>query len=286
MRRILLLSLFSVLGLAQDAPVGIVTMTQGDAKMTQPGAKNPMQVEIADVLPVNSRITTTKGKVSFVSCVQSIAGQIQPDSDVLFTAAGYDVKKGSVAQVHKIPSCHVPVTNVGGPNAHLGGVNMRGGETTMQLLSPVGTAVDPAQVSFRWQPVEGATLYRVALRDSSGNDLWEYEVKAPTTSLAYSGEKKLSPGASYRWRVTALQGDEVLSSASAKMDVFSAEDLAHITTTRKQSVDPAESHLLLGMLYEELNAPELALAEYQKVQASTKSKWLGEKISGLKPKSK
>src|SRR5437899_2575520 len=93
MYRFALLALLSTLGLAQDTPVGIVTMAQGDAKIFQPGRKNPAKVEIADILQTGSRIVTATGTVNFVSCTQSMAAQIQPDSDVVFSSAGVETRK-------------------------------------------------------------------------------------------------------------------------------------------------------------------------------------------------
>lgn len=272
---------FCILGglaLSQEAPVGIVTTTQGDSKIFEPHGKGGRALEIADVLTPGSRIVTgANGKASFVSCAQSSSAQAQPSTEIVFSTGGFQVKRGQVSREHKVPSCHIPPVNVGGRDAHIGGVNMRG-EATMQLLSPVGTAVDPEKVTFRWQPVDGATIYRVAVRDSNGSDLWESEAKSP--SATYNGEKKLTPSGSYRWRVTALQGEEVLSSASARMDVLSAESLARASELRKQA-DGAETHLMLGMLYEELNAPDMALVEYLKVNGP-RSAWLEEKIALLR----
>lgn len=273
-------SALCAVAIAQQPPVGIVTMATGDARIFEPSAKIGRSVEMADVVLPGSRIVTgVHGKVSFVSCSDGTVAEAQDNSEIVFATAGFQVKRGRVGQQHKVPPCKVPVANVGGRDSHIGGVNMRG-EATMQLVSPVGTAVDPGQVTFRWQPVEGVTTYRLALRDGRGNDLWESETKAPTTSFQWNGEKKLRSGESYRWRVTALQGEDVLSSASAEMDVFSAYDLGRIIAAKNRR-ESAESHLLLGMLYEELNAPDLALAEYEKISGA-KSKWLEEKVAALR----
>src|SRR4051794_33160449 len=154
---------------AQQSPVGIITMTSGDAKIFEPLAKTGRSVEMADVVQPGSRIVTgANGKVSFISCADGSAAQAQADSEIVFNTTGFQVKRGTVSQQHKVPPCRVPVATIGGRDSHIGGVNMRG-ETTMRLLSPVGTAVDSAQVTFRWQAVDGATLYRVALRDAKGN---------------------------------------------------------------------------------------------------------------------
>jgi hypothetical protein len=282
LKRILLFSGICAAALAQEAPVGIVTLTQGSVQIFEPGAKTGRKLDFADVLRNGSRIVTgADGKVKFVSCAQSIAAQAQPNSEIQFGRSNYDVKRGSVEQPHKVPSCLVPLASIGGRDSHIGGINMRG-DTIMQLLSPVGTSVDPGQVKFVWQPVEGATNYRLAVRDGSGNDFWEQDTNSSNTTLRYASPTKLIAGASYRWRVTALQGEEVLSSASAKMTVFSAEDLNRIDEIRKNSIQPQESHLMLGMLFEELNAPEMALAEYEKLSAMPANGWVAQKTAALR----
>ncbi|MCU1309294.1 MAG: hypothetical protein JWO20_419 [Candidatus Angelobacter sp.] len=284
LKRILVFGAICATALAQDAPVGIVTLTQGSAQIFEPGAKRGRKLDFADVLRNGSRIVTGgDGKVKFVSCAQSIAAQAQPNSEIQFGKSNYEVKRGSVEQPHQVPSCLVPLANVGGRDSHIGGINMRG-DTIMQLLSPVGTSVDPGQVKFVWQSVEGASNYRLAVRDGNGNDFWEQDTNSSTTSLQYASPTKLMAGASYRWRVTALQGEEVLSSASAKMTIFSAEDLSRIDEIRKSSSQASESHLMLGMLFEELNAPDLALAEYEKLSAMPV--WLAQKTALLRTRLK
>ena len=269
---------------AQSAstPVGIVTFAQGDASVIDARAKGPVKLEIADLLHDGSRVITgANGKVNFVSCAQSLGAQAQPGSEIVFANNSYEVKRGKVEQVHKVPSCRIPQASVAGRDAHLGGTNMRGGDAvTMLLLSPVGTSVMPDRVAFSWKPVDGATVYRVAIRDDKGNDISEIESK--TNSLSYADAKKMEPGKSYRWRVTALQGDDVLSSASAPMKVISSEDMARIEAVRKSSQSADEEHLMLGMLYEELDAPDLALSEYTRLPSTDPASWIAREMAALR----
>jgi hypothetical protein len=206
-----------------------------------------------------------------------MAGSLPPKSELQFGKMGFTVVAGTIEQQRKVPSCRVPLAS--GTGTHLGGVAMRG-QSTLRLISPVGTVVPATTVTFAWKPVDGATDYRVTLRDDEGNDLWESETK--TTTITYDGPSKLVMGRSYRWLATALQNSDVLSSASAVMRVVSAEENQRIEELRRGSSSSAESHLLLGMLYEELNMPEQALAEYQKLPAAAPGSWLETEIAALR----
>ena len=264
------------LATAQEAPVGIVTLAQGDVQIFEPGVRKGRKAQMADPLVAGSRLVTgADGKISFVSCAQSLAGTLPPKSELQFSKSGFTVVVGAIGQQRKVPSCRVPLANATG--THLGGVAMRG-QSTLRLVSPVGTVIPAAPVTFTWKPVDGATDYRVTLRDEDGKDLWESETK--TTTITY--DAKLTMGRSYRWLATALQNSDVLSSASALMRVVSAQEDQRIEELRRGASASAESHLLLGMLYEELNMPEQALAEYQKLPSAAPGSWLEAEIAALR----
>lgn len=263
---------------AQEAPVGIVTFAQGDSQIFEPGVKRGRKLQIADTLLSGSRVVTgTDGKVSFVSCAQSVAATALPKSELQFSKSGFAVTSGAIDQQRRVPSCRVPLASATG--THIGGVAMRG-QSTMQLISPVGTVVPAAPVKLAWKPVDGATDYRIMMRDDDGNDLWESEAKV--TTVTYDGPPKLLMGKTYRWRVTALQNDDVLSSASAMLRVLSADENKRIEELRSGIHSSDESHLLLGMLYEELNMPDQALTEYQKLPATAPGSWLDSEITALR----
>lgn len=266
--------------LAQEAPIGIVTAAQGEPQIFEAGAKKSRRLELADVLHPGSRVVTgANGKVGFVSCAQSVAAVAQPASEIVFSKSGFAVKSGSVEQQRKVPSCRIPLASAGMTASHIGGVRMRG-ETTMRLLSPVGTSVLPEKLKLSWKAVDGASAYRVTLRDDNGGDIWEWSGKE--IAVDYPGAPKLAMGRSYRWLVTALQGEDVLSSASAGFRVLSEEECKRIAETRAAPGGPQESHLLLGMLYEELNMPEQALAEYSQLPTPAAGSWLEAEINALR----
>lgn len=268
------------MAVAQEAPVGIVTSAHGEPQIFEAGAKKGRKLELADVLHAGSRIVTgANGKVSFVSCAQAVAVVAQPASEIIFSKSGFAVKSGAVEQQRKVPSCRIPLASAGSASSHLGGVRMRG-ETTMRLISPVGAAVLPERLRLAWNSVDGASAYRVTLRDDNGGDIWEWSGKE--TAVDYPGPPALVTGSSYRWLVTALQGEDVLSSSSAGFRVLSGEECKRISETRAAVAGSQESHLLLGMLYEELNMPEEALAEYSQLPAPAAGSWLASEITALR----
>lgn len=265
----LLLALLMSPCLGQDVPLGIITSVSGDAQVLDAGAKKLRAAELADVLHPGTRLVTGgNGSIGFVFCPEASAAVMESRTSLEFNRTSYTVKSGAVGQPRRVPSCRIPLVSAGGA-AHVGGVNMRG-QTNLLLVSPVGVAVALGGVEFTWKPVEGATFYRIALRNDDGEEFWEGESAQP--ALTYDPAERLAPGSSYRWRVTALRDEEVLSSASAGFRVLNNEEMQRVQELKAASMPWEEQRILLGMLYEELNMPQQALEQYQQLKIAASSR--------------
>jgi hypothetical protein len=71
------------------------------------------------------------------------------------------------------------------------------GEDVVRFLRPVeGEVVTPGQRTLSWTPVDGATRYRVELRDGLGKRVWSGE--SAGTSVSLPGSVPLDAGTRYR----------------------------------------------------------------------------------------
>jgi hypothetical protein len=78
------------------------------------------------------------------------------------------------------------------------------------IISPRRTKLLDSKPIFRWNPVAGATSYKLSLRENGAKLNWEMTVSG--TEVMYPGEPPLKPGASYKLIVETNQG---ISSESA-----------------------------------------------------------------------
>lgn len=66
-----------------------------------------------------------------------------------------------------------------------------------------GPLLDRPSVTFQWQPVAGASGYRVYVRNLETEELKQFDVQAPAESCSLP----LPSGYRYRWNLTAVAGD-------------------------------------------------------------------------------
>lgn len=86
---------------------------------------------------------------------------------------------------------------------------LEGASSRVRVLAPLGQYL--GEPRFRWQPCEGAWLYRVDLTDAQGKEVargWSGMHELPLAWLrdAEGYPPQLSIGESYRWRVHAYDG--------------------------------------------------------------------------------
>ncbi|HEU4752349.1 MAG TPA: zf-HC2 domain-containing protein [Armatimonadota bacterium] len=127
------------------------------------------------------------------------------------------------------------------------------------LRGPVGTVVRTPRPTLRWEPLAGASRYRVTLARQGSDEVLE---SPELTTTEWTVEKDLKPGAAYTWQVTAFQGDkEVVSPVPPAPEArFRVLDTAAARSLQRET---AQAHLTLGMAYAKAGLLEDAERELQ-----------------------
>jgi hypothetical protein len=85
---------------------------------------------------------------------------------------------------------------------------IRGGG--LQPIAPIAQAASP--IVFRWSSALSASRFRIEIRNATGETVASFESTA--TEAALPADVRLVVGASYRWRVTALDAQGVALTVS------------------------------------------------------------------------
>ncbi len=130
------------------------------------------------------------------------------------------------------------------------------------ILAPVGTAVQTDRPTFRWQPLDGATSYKVTVFDADFNAVAKSE---NLTTTEWTPPQPLPRGEVYQWQVTALKdGKEVASPTApapeAKFKVLEQDKAEAIGRVKRKHPN---SHLTLGVLYAQAGMLDDAEREFQ-----------------------
>lgn len=237
--------------------VGVLLRAEGDVKIADTNGTH--KAALAEVLPAGVHLVLARGaKASFLYCPQSVVADAAGPNEVTLSLSSVGSK--SPLATRTIAGCRLPATP--GAGDRMGGLTLRG-DNPMVLISPANASVRADRVVFKWMNVEAADKYRLTVK-SDANLLWEKTTT--TTELAYGGPP-LTSAQRYRWSVTALQGDDVLSSASAWMKPLTTDELRRLAEAEKDWPDPNDPArpLAMAFVYEELDMPSSALDEYRKI---------------------
>jgi hypothetical protein len=158
--------------------------------------------------------------------------------------------------------------NVPGPILALRGapsvVRGSAAAASFALLAPLGTAVVDDRPRFTWNPLAGASAYRVAIFASGFRKVRE---SAWLASSEWTPPESLERGQVYSWEVTARMGTAEdsptvrapsLSDPEARFQVMDAAEAADLERALREH---PESHLLLGVLFARAGALDLAEQE-------------------------
>ena len=117
------------------------------------------------------------------------------------------------------------------------------------VLAPVGEVVSETRPNFRWQPLEGAISYSVAIFDAGLNAV---QSSSTLHATQWQPAQPLQRGHFYAWQVTATMkdGTTVISpkppSAEAKIQILRQVAADELEQFRQAHAD---AHLMLGILY-------------------------------------
>jgi hypothetical protein len=140
------------------------------------------------------------------------------------------------------------------------------GSGRFAVLAPVGEFVSDARPNFRWQPLQGAASYSVAIFDAGFNRV---QSSSALQTTQWQPPKPLERGHIYQWQVTATMkdGTTVISprppSPEARIQILQQSKADELERFRQGH---AHAHLVLGILYAQ--AGVLTEAETELAQVS------------------
>ena len=148
------------------------------------------------------------------------------------------------------------------PPSSLMGADNQGSE--FSVIEPVGKVLMSDQPTFRWSPMEGATVYVVEVYDSKFNLV----AASPQLANRSWSPPALSRGKTYAWQVKAIiDGQEFTSPRPpAPQAGFRILDQAKANELAKARRAYPSSHLTLGLLYAEAGLLKEAEQELRALQ--------------------
>ncbi len=123
-------------------------------------------------------------------------------------------------------------------------------KSEFSLIEPVGKALMTDRPTFRWSPMEGATVYVVEVYDSQFNLV---ATSPELTSRSWAASQSLARGSVYSWQVKATKDGQEFKSPRppAPQAKFRVIDQAKANELAKAKRVYPSSHLTLGLLYAE-----------------------------------
>lgn len=274
---------------AEPEPVGLLSMVSGNVQIVRAGHKAPVGARTADLLSAGDRVVTGRNsEASFLYCPATLAGKIAADSDVAFEAAGLRVGKGKLAEQHKVPSCRLPANLAlsAASRQQSGMMRLRG--ANLLLRAPSHTSVTTPRPLFRWDPVDNARTYDIKLMDREERVLWRQTVSS--TQLQYPADAAtLAWAQKYWWRVTAREGEDIITEATSSFQLLSAEQAERVNAgadnlRRLLQERPGDNgpRFLLAFLYDENGMLDEAARVYSELNdAMGPQEWVQGRLGEL-----
>src|SRR5262249_32817357 len=153
------------------------------------------------------------------------------------------------------------LAEINGVNSSLRGIGT-GQKQSFKLLSPIGVVIAEDRPVFKWEPLEGATAYRVEISGSPSRAPISSD-QLPPHDTQWAPPEALRRGKVYSWVVIAtVNGVEVVSPPvsmpEAKFKVLEEEK-----TRELNRLKTANSHLALGVSYAREGMTVEAKEEFQ-----------------------
>jgi hypothetical protein len=134
-----------------------------------------------------------------------------------------------------------------------------GDNISFRLLSPVGVVIADDRPTFRWEPLKGATSYRVEISDSPSRDPIRSD-SLPTSATEWTPTGALLRDKTYSWVVVATVGGKEVVSPDASLPEARFKVLGDEEAIELNVLKRAGSHLALGVFF----AREGMIAEAEK----------------------
>jgi hypothetical protein len=264
------LAALPAMGLADDAPVGLISLVKGPVQIQRAGQKTPVSAKMADLVgPGDRLITGAGGEAVFLYCPDARSARLSPAGEVTFSTSALQVNKGKLADDHKIAGCRLPTTLAlsSASQQQVGLVKTRGAE--IRLRTPVeGVFISEPRPKFSWEPVRDAMRYDVRLQNREEQVL--YKTTVTGTDFQYPADgPALEPGQKYWWRVSAIGKDGQMDGAGNFFQTLPAEQArefkaAEADLKKQAAANPQDTgpRILLAFLYEENGMYDAAARSY------------------------
>ena len=135
------------------------------------------------------------------------------------------------------------------------------------LLMPVGTFVEDTRPTFRWQPLPGATTYKITVFDAALNEVVA-STELPGTD--WKSSVGLERGKVYLWQVAATRnGEQVVAPAPPAPEAkFEILDLSQANGLERLKREQPDAHFALGRAYANAGVLDKAEREFRFVSDS------------------
>ncbi|HWP85716.1 MAG TPA: hypothetical protein VNN17_11030 [Terriglobia bacterium] len=283
------LMLLAVPLLKAAEPVGLLSLVSGDVQLIRAGESAPVAARTADLIGPGDRLLTgANSEATFLFCPESRSAKLKAQGEVQFDAASLTLKKGSLAEERKVPTCRLPASLVLAAASRMRAGNLRLRGTAFVLRAPANTVVTTLTPEFRWDPVENATSYEIKLEDREERVLWKAEV--PATRITYPADAApLAWGQRYRWRVTAKANGEAIEDAGTNFQVMPSDQAEKIRSAvaeleKQRIADPSDNGVLFlqAFLYEDNGMLDEAVRAYSDMaQRMGPQEWVQSRINDL-----
>jgi len=197
-----------------------------------------------------------------VASLHDAGGELQLHTDGSLSAPGglsseQTAVLAAVLQDHRLPAPGVPAVQAAGESKLRGAAEA---ESSFALVSPANEYA-LAQPEFRWQPLVGATAYRVEVYSA---DFQRVAGSGTLQTTSWRPEKPLDSGKTYTWvvRATTPEGEVQAPKPPAAEARFMT--IPRETQAKIDDVNP-QAHLLLAALYRRAGLARLAKEQVEQL---------------------
>lgn len=276
--------ILAVLAPAIDVGVPIALVASADKEATLQRGKAKLSPHEGDVLlPGDKLIAGPKGGPTLVLLADGRRLRLKPSKEVSLGAKGLEPADAAAeelagptpdaALLKTLREAYRGKAGIKGAVTVLRGGAAAGAEAarasgTMPLF---GALVLTDHPTLSWAATTGAKDYRVTLLSGvEGPDKVIWTATTTETHLPYpEGEKVLSPGLRYRWRVAARMGeDKEITVAEGKFFIATVREAERLAGAQRLAAsDDPTSWLLAADAYDAAAVYGLALPLYEKLAA-------------------
>lgn len=210
---------------SQTAPVAIVLRMEGAPTIQHAGSTRPAR--IYEILYADDRVSAGgAAKITVAYCPTNQKLAIPSGSSVVLGASAIRAASGKAPEATSF-KCALPQVALGSENLERVGALRGRGDPPVALYT--GGSVTSAHPTFKWEPVDGAKLYRLVItEDNDDHRVWSTEKPAPLSEMATATSVALRPGTPYRWELTAEADGKIVARQSTTFEIKPNAELSAI----------------------------------------------------------